>query len=215
MKILMVTRESTGDKKYGLGKSLTPIIAALEQQGAQVGYLSQADVGGRGVKVLQSIHKVICGLFSRFFTETAFNILVWGILERLNMGRLAVKVMLREQYTHVHCHDPIIAAGYHSFARLRWVLQGLRGHSALWGITQHGFGSYTQAFHEDGVNLGASTMRWMRNWETKIVLKAHWVLSPTNLGLKQLSRDLAIYPRPPHWYAIPHPCPVLNHYSKS
>lgn len=215
MKILMVTRESTGDKKYGLGKSLTPIIAALEQQGAQVGYLSQADVGERGVKVLQGIHKIICGLFSRFFTETAFNILAWGILERLNMGRLAAKVMAREQYTHVHCHDPIIAAGYHAFARLRWVLQGLRGHSAHWGITQHGFGSYTQAFHEDGVNLGAGTMRWMRNWETKIVLKAHWVLSPTHLGLKQLSRDLAIYPRPKHWYAIPHPCPVLKHYAKT
>lgn len=215
MKILMVTRESTGDKKYGLGKSLTPIINALEQQGIPVGYLSQADVGEKSIKLLQHLHRIICGVFSRFFTETAFEILVWGILERLNMGRLAAKVMVREQYTHVHCHDPIIAAGYHSFARLRWVLQGLCGHSARWGITEHGFGSYTQAFHEDGVKLGTGTMRWLRNWESKILYKAQWVLSPTDLGLKQLARDLAIYPRPPHWYTIPHPCPVLNHYSKT
>jgi LmbE family N-acetylglucosaminyl deacetylase len=39
-------------------------------------------------------------------------------------------------------------------------------------------------------------------------------MSPTTLGLKQLSRDLAIYPQPETWYSIPHICPPLKTYTQ-
>jgi len=208
MKILIVTRENTPDKRYGLAKSLTPILTALQAQNNQIGYISQTDAGARSLAALRTIHHLLVKLMGRFFTQTEFAFLLWGILERLNMGRLAAQVMAREQYTHVHCQDPIIAAGYRWFARIRWFIKLRRGHTARWGVTEHGFGSYSQAFHEDGARLSGQTMRWLRNWERKILLKAHWVITPTPRGLQQLARDLAVYPLPKTWFSIPHPCPA-------
>ncbi|BAP55543.1 group 1 glycosyl transferase [Thioploca ingrica] len=214
MKILMVTRESLIDKRYGLNKSLAPIIAEIETRGIEVGYLCQENVGKRSLEWLQTTHNQLTRLFGHFFIHTEFSPLLWGILERLNMGRLAAKVMVQERYTHVHCHDPIIGAGYRWFARIRWLASLRRGHIARWGVTEHGFGCYAEAFHIDGARLGTRVMQWLRRWEAKILLKAHWVVAPTRSGLTQLSRDLSIHPLPNTWYAISHPRPILNHYSQ-
>jgi glycosyltransferase involved in cell wall biosynthesis/LmbE family N-acetylglucosaminyl deacetylase len=214
MKILMVTRESLTDRRYGLNKSLAPLIAEIEQRGIEVGYLCQANVGERSLAWLQTIHNRLVKLGGHYFTHTEFSPLLWGIFERLNMGRLAAKVMVQERYTHVHCHDPIIGAGYRWFARIRWLASLRRGHTARWGVTEHGFGCYAEAFHIDGARLGTKVMQWLRRWEAKILLKAHWVVTPTRSGLTQLSRDLSIYPLPKTWYAISHPRPTLTHYSQ-
>ncbi len=214
MKILMVTRENLTDKRYGLNKSLAPIIAEIEKRGIEVGYLCQENVGERSLIWLQTIHNRLVKLLGHYFIHTEFSSLLGGILERLNMGRLAAKIMVQERYTHVHCHDPIIGAGYRWFARIRWVASLRRGHTARWGVTEHGFGCYAEAFHIDGARLGTKVMQWLRRWEAKILLKAHWVVTPTYSGLTQLSRDLSIYPLPNTWYAISHPRPTLNHYSQ-
>jgi LmbE family N-acetylglucosaminyl deacetylase/glycosyltransferase involved in cell wall biosynthesis len=215
MKILMVTRESHADKRYGLGKTLTPLINELTKRGIEIGYICQEDAGHRSLMIVRRLHSIFVKLFGRFFVETEFPSLWWGILERLNMGRLAVKVMANEQYTHVHCHDPIIGAGFRWFARLRWYGCFCRCDTARWGVTEHGFGCYAQAFHLDGARLGSRVMRWLRAWEAKVLLKAHWVMTPTQSGLEQLQRDLSVYPKPAHWHHIYHPRPILTHYSKS
>ncbi len=215
MKLLMVTRESQADKRYGLGKSLAPLLAEWQQRGIEVSYLCCADAGEKSVATMRLIHRWLIKLGGRFFTETEIVPLLWGLLERLNMGRLAAKVMARERYTHVHCHDPIIAAGYRWFARLRFLAQLRRGHTARWGVTEHGFGCYAEAFHIDGARLGTKMMRWLRNWEAKILTKAHWVMTPTQSGLLQLARDLSLYPIPSTWRSIYHPRPVLTHYPKT
>jgi len=214
MKILMVTRENHADKRYGLGRSLAPLIEELTRRGIEVGYLCQADASEKSIAILRSLHGILVKLFGFFFSHTEFVPLLWGILERLNMGRLAVKVMARERYTHVHCHDPIIAAGYRWFARVRWFGSLRLCHTARWGLSEHGFGCYAQAFHQDGARLGTGVMRWLRRWEAKILLKAQWVITPTRSSLAQLERDLSIYPIPSTWQAISHPRPVLNIYPK-
>lgn len=220
MKILMVTREKRpdnywgADKRYGLNKSLLPLINELQSRGIEVNYLSQAEAGARGIKAAQFLHTVVAKIFSRFFKHTEFSAILGGLIERLNMGRLAARVMAREKYTHVHCHDPFIAAGYRLFARIRWFACFRKCHTARWGLTEHGFGSYSQAFHNDGARLGTSFMRWLRRWEAKILTKAHWVITPTNDGLQQLACDLSIYPIPDNWHAVYHSLPVLNKYSK-
>jgi len=216
----MVTRENRpdkhfgSDKRYGLNKSLAPLIDELVQRGIEVTYLSQTDAGVKGLTKLRKFHRIINKLFAGLFKETEFTAISWGILERLNMGRLAVKVMAQGQYTHVHCHDPFIAAGYRWFARLRWYACLRQCHTARWGVTEHGFGSFSQAFHDDGARLGTRVMKWLKAWECKILLKAHWVINPTQAGLKQLARDLSVYPIPSTWYAIPHPSPAINVYEK-
>lgn len=213
MKILMVTRESQADKRYGINKSLMPVINEMTNQGIAVGYLCQADVGERSLAWLHTIHNILITLLGHFFIHTEISPLLWGILERLNMGRLAAKVMVQERYTHVHCHDPIIGAGFRWFARLRWLAKLRRGHTARWGVSEHGFGCYAEAFHIDGARLGTKVMQWLRRWEMKILLKAHWVVVPTQASLTQLSRDLSIHPLPKTWYTIYHPCPHLTSYS--
>jgi len=220
MKVLMVTRESKpekhigSDKRYGLNKSLAPLIDELTRRGIQVDYLSQSQAGEVGIVKLRRFHRFINKLLARFFSDTEFTAISWGILERLNMGRLAVKVMAKGNYTHVHCHDPFIAAGFRWIARIRWYACLRRCHTARWGVTEHGFGCFSQAFHDDGARLGTSVMKWLKAWESRVLLKAHWVISPTQLGLQQLARDLSIYPIPDNWYAIPHPKPYLNKYPK-
>ena len=151
----MVTRELEADRRYGLGKSLTPVIEVLSSRGVTVDYLCQADVGARSRRWLQATYKRLGRLLTQRFPDTDTTSLAWGLLERLNMGRLAAKVAARGRYTHVHCHDAFIAAGDRWLTRLRY------GTKPRWGVTSHGFGSYAQAFHEDGAVLGTKAMRWL------------------------------------------------------
>jgi glycosyltransferase involved in cell wall biosynthesis/LmbE family N-acetylglucosaminyl deacetylase len=203
IKLLVVTRENNFDKRYGLAKSLNPVLAQLARSGVEIRYLCQAEVTLRNERFLRSLHAKITATLGWLLSDSTssnFFTLSWAILERLNMGRLAALVERRDGFSHVHCHDPLIAAGYQAFRRSR---------DARHGLTQHGYGSYTQALHEDGVELGPWIMRRMRNWESRVLKRADWVIAPSCAGLNQLARDLGIYPIPTHWVSIVHPKPHL------
>ena len=43
-RVLMVTREQLADRRYGLGRSLLPVVEALTAQGWTVPYLCQHDL---------------------------------------------------------------------------------------------------------------------------------------------------------------------------
>ena len=208
VKVLMVTRESAADRRYGLGKSLAPVVDALELQGVSSGYLTQEALGPRSVRWLRVGHEMFNRLFGSLFRQTDIRALSWGILERLNMGRLAAAVARRHGFTHVHCHDPIIAAGYRWFARLGR-LGGVR-----YGLTEHGFGSYAQSFHEDGAVLGSWAMRRLRAWERRSLAMADWVIMPAHCGASQVARDLCEASLPAHWQVIPHPRPAISQYGR-
>ncbi len=124
------------------------------------------------------------------------------------MGRLAAKIAAKHGHTHVHCHDPIIAAGFSFFSRFQPRL------NARWGITEHGFGCYTDAINADGVRLGLRTIRWMRRWEARTLLAASWVISPTHSAMKRVALDLNIAHIPATWQPIYHARPMLNRYSR-
>ncbi len=205
--LLIVTRERSDDRRYGLGKSLDPVLRSLRDQGMEILYLSQQDAGEGGRLFLARLQGRIVRWFGWIFRGSEFDALVGGVLERLNMGRLAAKVAFGRRQTHVHCHDPIIAAGYQWF---RWYYGGYKAGRVRHGLTQHGFGSYTQALHEDGARLNGRLMAWLRRWERRILRRADWVLTPTAASLEQLARDLACYPIPEHWQVIPHARPGLT-----
>ncbi len=205
IRVLMVTRERLTDRLYGLGKSLQPVLDALEHQAIECRYLTQDDAGQRGWDFLRWAHRWLTRLLKPVLRGTEVTDFVWNLLERFNMGRLAAKVALTEGWTHVHCHDPLIAWS------LRWFLRFNRRSAYIrWGITEHGFGCYAQAIHEDGARLGRHVMLWMRRVETKILLNAHWIICPTRLAQVQLQRDLSLPQTPANFYVIPHPLPKLD-----
>ena len=206
--VLMVTREGAGDRRYGLGKSLAPLVCAFAERGMEIGYVSQADLGNRARKFQLSFHRFLLRLFNFKLISQESLSLAYGIMERINMGRLAAKLAAGGKYSFVHCHDPVIAWGYKAFAALRRVT-GVR-----WGVTEHGFGSYMQAFHEDGALIGTRRMRFLRRWEARILHQAAWVLMPTQACRAQLARDLSVHPIPSHWQVISHPLPSLTNYTR-
>lgn len=208
MKILMVTRETRSDQRYGLGRSLAPIVEEFQRRGVEVGYLCQADLGRRAMLWQQRLLALLNCLPGIKNTPTHFPTLFQVLLERFNMGRLAAKLAVTQKYTHVHCHDPYIAMS------LRFFLRFYPDHKPVWGITEHGFGCYTQAIHEDGVHLGHRVMRFMRHREANILRAAFWVIAPTRRGVSQIAHDLAIHPLPAHWHHLVHARPVVNRYSR-
>lgn len=208
MKILMVTRETQSDRRYGIGRSLMPLVEELRRRGIRADYLCQADLGQRALLWQHRLQHLLSSLPSIINTHTNFSTLFQVLLERFNMGRLAAKLAANQTYTHIHCHDPIIAAGFRFFSRFHPRCR------AVWGVTEHGFGCYAQAIHEDGVHLGRHIMRIMRHWEANTLLAAAWVIAPTRNGIAQIAHDLGISPIPINWYHLVHARPVLNHYDR-
>lgn len=204
----MVTREREGDLRYGLGKSLRPIVTALRGLGVATEYLTQADLGLRAQGALTKVATILNFAHRRSLISIETLALGNGIMERLNMGRLAAKVARRGAFSHVHCHDPIIALGYRGFVTLHRPV-------CRWGVTEHGFGSYTHALHEDGVQLSGRRMRLFRRVERSVLKRAAWVISPTRSARAQLARDLATYPIPSHWHYVPHAKPLAPSMDRS
>jgi len=205
----MVTRETRSDQRYGLGRSLVPLVEELRRRGIRTDYLCQADLGRRAWLWQHRLQRLFSVLSGRANTRTDFSMLLQVLLERINMGRLAAKLAAAQQYTHVHCHDPFIAAGLRFFLRFHPRCQ------IVWGVTEHGFGCYAQAIHEDGVHMKQRTMRVMRRWEARTLLDAAWVIAPTRSCLKQIANDLAIAPLPHNWHDVVHAHPALNRYSRA
>jgi len=206
MKILNVTREWSNDRRYGLGKSLDPLVNEFDAQGISHRYLCQDDLGDRAVALPQKMAKIANRLQRLLRCESDLSVVVGLIVERLNMGRLAVKVVVNDGYTHVNLHDPIIGAGYRFFSFFTPKCR------AKWGVTQHGFGSYTQAIKDEKIYLSPRLTRWMKRWEYRTINAANWLIAPTLLSLKQVARDLDIAEIPKHWKAIPHPNPAVSIY---
>ena len=203
MKLLTVTRERDADRRYGLGKSLAPLFGELEARGVRCVYLSLEQMGVRGVRWQRRLGRVLSRLAAPLLPGTDAFAVIGGTIQRLNMGRLAARYAAREGITHVHCHDPIIAAGY------RWAARLTPGCRARWGVTEHGFGCYAQAFRDEGVAIAPWLMRRLRAWERRTLLAAHWVVTPTGVGRERLLRDLAIDRLPDHFAVIPHPRPPM------
>jgi glycosyltransferase involved in cell wall biosynthesis len=209
LRILMVTRETAADQRYGIGKSLWPVVHALRTRGHEVRYLSQVDLGARSLRWQRWWHEQCMPRWPTASRRAAVARWLWALAERINMGRLAAQVAAREGYTIVHCHDPLIALGFRLFRPLH--AGAWRAH---WGVTEHGFGSYAQAMQDDGVPMNRFAMRFLRAMEAGVLVSAAWVMSPTRAALQALARDLAFTECPEHWHVVPHPRPRLQAYRR-
>lgn len=204
MRILHVTREVAGDRRFGIGRSLDPVIHALQQAGHQVRYLTQLDQSPRAMQAQHRWTERLLPRMRKTWGDAGDLFLrVW--IERLNMGRLAAKVAASWPADVVHLHDPWMAWG---FRVGRW-LNGPRARACRWGFTEHGFGSYTQAIGEEGVPY-TPFLRRVNLWlERSVARAADWVVCPTALGRRRLAVDLGLHRAAAHWVTIPHSRPTL------
>lgn len=195
--VLMVTRELSGDRCYGLGRSLMPVVQKLHSRGWRVRYLCQEDLPD-SAKATRSRCLAWLGRLPGLKGVPHRQLILGALAERLQMGWFSAQTARKESSSCVYLHDPWLAFGFW----LGHTLFGRRG--VRWGIAEHGFGCYSRATHEDGLIQGAHTQRWLRRLESFILAKANWVTSPTQLSLDQLARDLALPSNPSHWQSIPH-----------
>ena len=198
--VLMVTRELSGDRRYGLGRSLMPVVLALRERGWRVRYLCQEDLPESAradrARWLARIAR-LPGVASRGGRQTLVN----ALAERFQMGWFAARIARREGFNTVHLHDPWLACGFWLGLRL------LRLRGVRWGVTEHGFGCYSRATHEDGLTQGARAQRWLRRLEGLVLNAAGWMTAPTQLALDQVARDIGLPFNPPHWHAVSHAAP--------
>lgn len=199
MHVVMITREFEPDKKYGLGRSLTPLVDGLNAlNGVHAEYFCQSSLQATHLAQRQRwLDRLSC--LPGLRNSPGRRLLLGALAERLQTGWCGTKQAIQSSASHVHAHDPWLALGVwlcirvHRIERLRW------------GFTQHGYGSYSRATHDDGLFQGPSTQRWLRRLEGWISGKAHFVVAPTQASLQALARDLAFPQVPSHWRHIPHP----------
>lgn len=203
MKILHVTREKAADQRYGLGKSLLPVVSELQTQGYEVRYICQADLEKIEADELNRKREWWAKKFTNLPTRFGHVSSVVDIIaERLTMGRYAARFAHEMGATHVHLHDP-------------WIAEGFRRHAnkipgVLWGLTEHGCGSYAQAIKDEGIFIGRRLMRFLLTWERHILSRAQWVVLPTASSKLQLTRDFSLFQTPSHWHTVPHARPKLK-----
>jgi glycosyltransferase involved in cell wall biosynthesis len=198
----MVTREMSGDRRYGLGRSLIPVVNTLTERGWRVRYLCQEDLPP-AAKVTRNHWLTRIARLPGVASRPHVQQLIGALAERIQMGWFSAHVARDDGYTTIHLHDPWLAFGF-------WLAhQRLRLQGARWGVTEHGFGCYSRATHEDGLIQGPWSQRWLRRLEAFTLRRAHWVTAPTQLALDQLARDLALPFNPQHWHTISHAAPVM------
>lgn len=195
--VLMVTRELYGDRRYGLGRSLMPVVEALIDKGWRVRYLCQEDLPQSDQDRRTRLLERICS-WPLIASRPHLKQVLRALAERLQMGWFAARMAREDGYTVVHLHDPWLACGFW-LGKKRHRLDHVR-----WGIVEHGFGCYSRAVHEDGLVQGERLQRWLRRLEAATLRAAGWVIAPTQLALDQLARDLGLPTNPQHWRAIPH-----------
>lgn len=179
-----------------------PVFEALENLGWRVKYLCQEDLPVSA----KSNRQRWLYRFNRLpgiATSGHRQLLLSALAERLQMGWFAAETARAGGFTAVHLHDPWLGLGFWLRAKL------LRLNNVRWGITEHGFGCYSRATHEDGLTQGPRVQRWLRRMEAATLGAANWVTAPTQLALDQLARDLALPFNPGHWRVIPHAAPSM------
>lgn len=191
VKLLVITRENTADKNYGLGRTLLPFIQAMRERGHEVVYFSQTEC--------VNTHQCWLGRFIAFL-RPFFGLIAPALAERLIQGIAGGRHAARIKASHVWLHDPWMALGYQWG---RWSF-GCFKKTAKVFISEHGLGSFTWAVSRDGLTFSPRLFRWFLAFERRTLNKADKVFTPSQTALDALLRDLAYIAPPKHFMVLPY-----------
>lgn len=195
MKILHACRETYAESRYGMGRANALLLEGLNHLDVRADYFCSSDLDASVQKQIEQQAKSLSS-----FCTAELRGLLRIIATAWHTGRVAAHVAITNHYTHVHCHDAVVAAGAHHV---------LRGHSISWGFSQHGFNCIAQALHHyvQPLPLWLRGVLWL--WERRIAQKTDWIVCPTQLGCDNLARELRLVPDS-RWHAIFHALPQLD-----
>ncbi|WP_374354668.1 glycosyltransferase family 4 protein [Chitinimonas sp.] len=194
MKILFVTRESGLDRRYGLGRSTSHLIAQLQALGIAVDYFCTEQLSAQ-----QQAQAEVWARRAGRFTGRELHPLLHSITRTWATGRAAMRHAQQHGHSHVHCHDALLTRAAQTGAH--------SAHPVAIGLTQHGFHSMAQALHRHVLPLP----RWLRaafdHIERRALADAHWIIHPARLGLANIAAELRLTPDA-RWHAIGHHIPA-------
>lgn len=195
MKVLHASRETRADFRYGMGRANALLLRGLSQIGVHADFVCASDLDDASLTQAAAWAKQLAKL-----CPAELHPLMHAMATAWQTGRMAAHKAVAEAYTHVHCHDAIIAAGARS---------KLQGHAISWGMSQHGFSCVAQALHRyvQPLPLWLRILIWQ--WERRITQAAHWIVCPTARGCANLASELKLS-LDTRWRAISHPLPELN-----
>jgi len=200
LKILHASRESKSDQRYGMGRANARLLSGLQQIGVPTDFFCTSDLSTHSLKSIDSWAKRFA-----LILPLSLHSIVSVIVSAWQVGREAALKAVRENYTHLHCHDAIVAAGARSI---------LGGQGIAWGVTQHGFHCIALALHRFVQPL-PFWFRWLLwQWERQTLKSADWIVCPTQLGCMQLAQELHLL-LDVRWRSIPHAAPELKLTEKS
>jgi glycosyltransferase involved in cell wall biosynthesis len=194
LKILHASRATAAERRYGLGRATTQLLDGLNQIGVAADLFCADDVDAASLRQAESWAGRI-GLLC----PPAVRPLLSMLARTRMLGRAAARLAVEQGYTHLHCHDAVIAAG----ARPLLAARGI-----AWGVSQHGFHSVAQALHQHVQPLPRTLRIALRLSERRTLSAADWVVFPTRLGLDNIAKELGLPPGP-RWHAIPHALPSM------
>ncbi|MDT8364663.1 MAG: glycosyltransferase family 4 protein [Nitrosomonas sp.] len=195
MKILHASRESRADYRYGMGRANAMLLDGLKQIGMSADFMYGSDLDMDSIRRVTSWTEKLAKILPRTLCPV-----LYAIVAAWETGRMAGRRAIAQSYTHLHCHDAVVAAG----ARAE-----LHGHPVVWGISQHGYSCVSRALHQYVHPLPYWCRAVLWCWERKVVSAASWIICPTASGRTNLALELKLS-IDIRWHAIPHPRPVLN-----
>lgn len=202
MELLIVSRETYQDKAFGLGKAIGAIAEGLKQKGHSVTYITIADWGKNENTLFKRLIR-IGGFISRFLGFADY--VIPPLAERFLQGMRAAKMVQNERYSHVWFQDPWIVMGF-----LYRQMFTINAHKIVWGVSEHGLGSFTQAVLLDGLALTEQWTKLLLRIEKYILKKSAFVWGPSTSTITLLTRDMGYARAPSHWRSIGYGKPVLN-----
>lgn len=190
MRLLIVTRETIDDRRYGIGQGIGRIAIELERLGYDVRYTSQADC--------DELHRLWRPRFTCWLARLGASAAAPALAERMVQGLWAASEALRWEASHVWVHDPWLVLGL----RLGLMRRGKARLPFQLVVSEHGLGAFTRAVMLDGLPLNQRQFKRLLRFEKWALNQANAVVCPSQTVLDMLLRDLQLVTPPAHWRAI-------------
>jgi len=195
MNILHITREQDNDARYGIRKSLLPVIEIMKSHGNKVEIFDKKRSDDIHANVVENwLIEKYSRMKQKSFGKS--DVMAFGVInERLTIAQKAAKYAARRNITHVHCHDPLLGFYYNIFAYIY-------GSTRCWGYTVHSFGRFVKRYI--GVDLNNRSLSNLQKMEERAEKKARWIISPTKSGILEMLREFNKNIIPQKWHVVPH-----------